>query len=70
MNLTLYISLFRHEIPNGLKDFKHFFIQVAKDIAAGMKYLSSKSFIHRDLAARNMLLDGFYTCKVISTFKI
>ena len=40
------------------------FLKFARDIAAGMDYLSQKSFVHRDLAARNVLLDGSLTCKV------
>ena len=40
------------------------FLKFAKNIAAGMDYLSQKSFVHRDLAARNLLLDNFLTCKV------
>ena len=40
------------------------FLKFAKDIAAGMDYLSQKSFVHRDLAARNILLDKSLTCKV------
>ena len=40
------------------------FLKYAKDIAAGMNYLSWKSFVHRDLAARNILLSKSLTCKV------
>ena len=37
---------------------------VAREVAAGMVYLSRKAFVHRDLAARNILLDQNLTCKV------
>ena len=40
------------------------FLKFAKNIAAGMNYLSLKGFVHRDLAARNILLDKSLTCKV------
>ena len=40
------------------------FLKFARNIAAGMAYLSNKSFVHRDLAARNVLLDDSLTCKV------
>ena len=42
------------------------FLKFAREIAAGMKYFSEKSFVHRDLAARNILLNESLTCKVIS----
>jgi hypothetical protein len=40
------------------------FLRMAREIAAGMKYLAHKAFIHRDLAARNIMLDGTWTCKI------
>ena len=49
---------------DGTMDIKHFFLQAMKEIAAGMKYLSRKSFIRRDLAPRNILLNDSLICKV------
>ena len=44
------------------------FLKFAQEIAAGMDYLSQKSFVHRDLAARNILLDASLMCKVLLKF--
>lgn len=45
-------------------DLQTMFLRFAREIAAGMKYLSRKGFIHRDLAARNVLVTENHTCKV------
>ena len=39
-------------------------VKFARQIAAGMAYLSSRGFVHRDLAARNILLTEQEVCKV------
>ncbi|XP_065833062.1 uncharacterized protein [Oscarella lobularis] len=39
-------------------------ITISREIALGMEYLASKSFVHRDLAARNVFLDYEFTCKI------
>ena len=39
-------------------------LKLIRQIAAGMAYLSNKSFVHRDLAARNILLTEQEVCKV------
>ncbi|KAL5490941.1 hypothetical protein EMCRGX_G016145 [Ephydatia muelleri] len=39
-------------------------LNYSKQTAAGMKYLSSKSFVHRDLAARNILVTKDCICKI------
>ena len=44
------------------------FLKFAKNIAAGMEYLSKKNFVHRDLATRNILLNKSLTCKVCLSY--
>ena len=63
--VNLYICL--SYICSTMETQKHLekqLLQFSKQIASGMNYLSSKSFVHRDLAARNILLDKALMCKV------
>jgi serine/threonine protein kinase/Leucine-rich repeat (LRR) protein len=39
-------------------------LEIAKDVATGMTYMSNLGFVHRDLAARNILMDRHDTCKI------
>jgi hypothetical protein len=39
-------------------------VGILKDVAAGMRYLTTKDFVHRDCAARNVLLDSNYRAKI------
>ncbi|XP_062503154.1 tyrosine-protein kinase Yes-like isoform X2 [Corticium candelabrum] len=45
-------------------DTPHKLLLMAREVAAGMEYLSNKSFVHRDLATRNILLNQEGTCKI------
>ena len=49
---------------SGEKATPHTLLSYCRQIAAGMCYLSQKSFIHRDLAARNILVAEDGICKV------
>ena len=39
-------------------------LKFCREVAEGLSYLASKSFVHRDIAARNILLDQKHNVKV------
>jgi serine/threonine protein kinase len=39
-------------------------VGILKDVAAGMRYLTTKHFVHRDVAARNVLLGDAHIAKI------
>ena len=57
LSCSVFDSSIKSKLPNVLLDY-------SKQIALGMQYLSSKSFVHRDLAARNVLVTKDCICKV------
>ena len=65
--MFLGVSGFKFEDFN---EAHYMFLKFAREIAAGMAYLSGKSFVHRDLASRNILLNKYLTCKVCQSLCI
>ena len=46
------------------RELPHALLSYCRQVASGVNYLASKSFVHRDLAGRNILVSENWTCKV------
>ena len=50
--------------PNNIKISVLQMIEMLRDVASGMRYLSDRGFIHRDVAARNILVGSDRNAKI------
>lgn len=59
-----YVNQSRKRSSNSQFVSLHALFYMAKQVAAGMKYISSLNYVHRDLATRNCLVGHAYTVKI------
>lgn len=61
---STYVNQSRKRSSNSQFVSLHALFYMAKQVAAGMKYISSLNYVHRDLATRNCLVGHAYTVKI------